>query len=230
MLELGAEEFVDLEQPAWEEAVGLVDLVFDAVGGTVLDRSAAVLRAGGTLVSISRPPTVRPDEGRAMYFIVEPDRGHLAQVVDRHRQGRLRPLVGSVRPLAEAPDAFRASPGRPGRPSSPSRDAARPSGAGVPPRRKAVTPMDLKLELIVLPVSDVDRAKAFYEALGFRLDLDKAASENWRAVHFTPPGSGARSSSARASRPCRRAPRRACTSSSPTSRRAVRNSSTAASR
>ncbi|MET9471766.1 VOC family protein [Streptomyces sp. NPDC002917] len=49
--------------------------------------------------------------------------------------------------------------------------------------------MDLKLELIMLPVSDVDRAKAFYEAAGFRLDLDKAASEEWRAVHFTPPGS-----------------------------------------
>ncbi|AVH54738.1 MULTISPECIES: VOC family protein [Streptomyces] len=49
--------------------------------------------------------------------------------------------------------------------------------------------MDLKLELIVLPVSDVDRAKAFYEKLGFRLDVDKAASEDWRAVHFTPPGS-----------------------------------------
>ncbi len=49
--------------------------------------------------------------------------------------------------------------------------------------------MDLKLELIMLPVSDVDRAKAFYEAAGFRLDLDKAVSENWRAVHFTPPGS-----------------------------------------
>ncbi|MBD0420267.1 glyoxalase [Streptomyces sp. TRM S81-3] len=49
--------------------------------------------------------------------------------------------------------------------------------------------MDLKLELIVLPVSDVDRAKAFYEAAGFRLDLDAAASEDWRAVHFTPPGS-----------------------------------------
>ncbi|GGQ49870.1 glyoxalase [Streptomyces althioticus] len=49
--------------------------------------------------------------------------------------------------------------------------------------------MDLKLELVVLPVSDVDRAKAFYEAMGFRLDLDKAAGEDWRAVHFTPPGS-----------------------------------------
>ncbi|MGA5077120.1 NADP-dependent oxidoreductase [Streptomyces griseoincarnatus] len=115
VLELGAEEFVDLEQPAWEEAVGLVDLVFDAVGGTVLDRSAAVLRAGGALISISRPPTVRPENGRAMYFIVEPDRDDLAQVVDRHRQGRLRPLVGSVRPLAEAPDAFRTKSGTAGK-------------------------------------------------------------------------------------------------------------------
>ncbi|MGW5277713.1 VOC family protein [Streptomyces sp. NPDC004044] len=49
--------------------------------------------------------------------------------------------------------------------------------------------MDLKLELIVLPVSDVDRAKTFYAAAGFRLDLDKAPSESWRAVHLTPPGS-----------------------------------------
>ncbi|MGW3248878.1 VOC family protein [Streptomyces sp. NPDC001070] len=49
--------------------------------------------------------------------------------------------------------------------------------------------MYTKLELIVLPVSDVDRAKAFYEAAGFRLDLDMPVSEDWRAVHFTPPGS-----------------------------------------
>jgi catechol 2,3-dioxygenase-like lactoylglutathione lyase family enzyme len=49
--------------------------------------------------------------------------------------------------------------------------------------------MNLKLELIVLPVSDVDRAKAFYEAAGFRLDVDAAPSGDWRAVHLTPPGS-----------------------------------------
>jgi catechol 2,3-dioxygenase-like lactoylglutathione lyase family enzyme len=58
-----------------------------------------------------------------------------------------------------------------------------------PTSRKKDTDMDLKLELIVLPVSDVDRAKAFYEKAGFRLDLDVDASEDWRAVHFTPPGS-----------------------------------------
>ncbi|SFF96262.1 Glyoxalase-like domain-containing protein [Streptomyces mirabilis] len=49
--------------------------------------------------------------------------------------------------------------------------------------------MDLKLEVFVLPVSDVDRAKAFYEKAGFRLDLDQTANEDWRGVQFTPPGS-----------------------------------------
>ncbi|MFD9003752.1 VOC family protein [Streptomyces sp. NPDC059582] len=49
--------------------------------------------------------------------------------------------------------------------------------------------MNLKLEMIVLPVSDIDRAKAFYEKAGFRLDVDHRASEKVRVVHFTPPGS-----------------------------------------
>ncbi|MFI8185275.1 VOC family protein [Actinacidiphila glaucinigra] len=49
--------------------------------------------------------------------------------------------------------------------------------------------MDLKLEMIVLPVSDIDRAKAFYEKVGFRLDVDYTASDDFRVVHFTPPGS-----------------------------------------
>ncbi|WP_328884922.1 VOC family protein [Streptomyces sp. NBC_00316] len=49
--------------------------------------------------------------------------------------------------------------------------------------------MDLKLEMIVLPVSDIDRAKAFYEKVGFRLDVDYTANEDFRVVHFTPPGS-----------------------------------------
>lgn len=49
--------------------------------------------------------------------------------------------------------------------------------------------MDLKLEVIVLPVSDVDRARSFYEAAGFRLDIDHVAGEDYRVVQFTPPGS-----------------------------------------
>jgi catechol 2,3-dioxygenase-like lactoylglutathione lyase family enzyme len=51
--------------------------------------------------------------------------------------------------------------------------------------------MDMKLEVVVLPVSDVERAKRFYEKLGFRLDVDVAPNENYRAVHLTPPGSQA---------------------------------------
>jgi predicted enzyme related to lactoylglutathione lyase len=49
--------------------------------------------------------------------------------------------------------------------------------------------MDLKLEAIVLPVTDVDRAKAFYEQAGFNLDVDHQPNEEFRVVQFTPPGS-----------------------------------------
>lgn len=48
---------------------------------------------------------------------------------------------------------------------------------------------DLKLEVVVIPVSDVDRSKAFYQRLGWRLDADFAAGDGWRVVQFTPPGS-----------------------------------------
>ena len=49
--------------------------------------------------------------------------------------------------------------------------------------------VDLKLEVVVLPVSDVDRAKRFYEGLGWRLDGDFSGVEDWRGVQMTPPGS-----------------------------------------
>ena len=49
--------------------------------------------------------------------------------------------------------------------------------------------VDLKLEVVVIPVSDVDRAKRFYESLGWRLDADFVAGEHWRGVQMTPPGS-----------------------------------------
>ncbi len=51
--------------------------------------------------------------------------------------------------------------------------------------------MDMKLEVIVLPVADVDRAKGFYEAMGFRLDADFSADGGFRVVQLTPPGSEA---------------------------------------
>src|ERR1700748_532449 len=48
--------------------------------------------------------------------------------------------------------------------------------------------MDFRLEVVVIPVSDVDRAKAFYEGLGWRLDADFAAGPDFRVVQLTPPG------------------------------------------
>jgi catechol 2,3-dioxygenase-like lactoylglutathione lyase family enzyme len=55
------------------------------------------------------------------------------------------------------------------------------------PRARTV---DMKLEVVVIPVSDVDRAKDFYGGLGWRLDADFAAGDDWRVIQFTPPGSG----------------------------------------
>jgi catechol 2,3-dioxygenase-like lactoylglutathione lyase family enzyme len=49
--------------------------------------------------------------------------------------------------------------------------------------------VDMKLEIVVIPVSDVDRAKAFYARLGWRLDADFASGDGWRVIQFTPPGS-----------------------------------------
>ncbi len=51
--------------------------------------------------------------------------------------------------------------------------------------------MDMKLEVVVVPVSDVDRAKRFYQTLRFRLDIDYIAGENFRVAQLTPPGSEA---------------------------------------
>jgi len=57
------------------------------------------------------------------------------------------------------------------------------------PAQTSAPTVDLKLEVVVIPVSDVDRAKRFYEGLGWRVDADFAGDGNWRVVQFTPPGS-----------------------------------------
>jgi NADPH:quinone reductase-like Zn-dependent oxidoreductase len=64
------------------------------------------VRAGGTLVTIIGPPTVRPADGRAIFFVVEPDRLQLEHLAERVWSGRLHPIIGAVRPLAEAMAAF----------------------------------------------------------------------------------------------------------------------------
>jgi NADPH:quinone reductase-like Zn-dependent oxidoreductase len=104
-LGLGTDVFVDLQADRLEEA-GEVDVLFDIFGGEILERSAPLVRAGGTVVTIAGPPTARPAVGRAIFFIVEPDRFRLADLAERVRSGRLKPVIGAVRPLTEAPSAF----------------------------------------------------------------------------------------------------------------------------
>ena len=114
VLGIGADVFVDLQGERLEDA-GEVDVVLDVIGGDVLDRSAALVRPGGTLVTVAAPPKVRPLDGRAIFFIVEPDRGRLVELARRVQDGRLRPIIGAVHPLAEAPAAFaptRRTPGK----------------------------------------------------------------------------------------------------------------------
>jgi catechol 2,3-dioxygenase-like lactoylglutathione lyase family enzyme len=60
----------------------------------------------------------------------------------------------------------------------------------IPGNTADVANVDMKLEVVVIPVSDVDRAKAFYGKLGWRLDIDVVAGDDFRAMQFTPPGSG----------------------------------------
>jgi NADPH:quinone reductase-like Zn-dependent oxidoreductase len=101
VLDFGAQEFVDLENDALED-VGAVDLVLDVIGGDVQKRSAALVKAGGTLVSIVGPVEARPADGLAVDFVVEADRRELGEIVQRVRDGRLRTNIGTVATLDDA--------------------------------------------------------------------------------------------------------------------------------
>lgn len=101
--ELGVHTFLESEKL---EDAGEVDVVFDVIGGDVLARSAALVRAGGTIVSIAEAPKTQPRNGRAMYLLVEADRARLVDLAARVRDGRLKPVVGAVLPLADAAAAF----------------------------------------------------------------------------------------------------------------------------
>ena len=104
-LDFGAKEFVDLDNDALED-VGGVDLVFDVIGGDIGKRSAGLIRAGGTLVSIVGPAEARPVDGLAVDFVVVSDRAQLSEVVRRVRDGRLRTNIGNVSTLDDAVAAF----------------------------------------------------------------------------------------------------------------------------
>ena len=104
-LDFGAQEFVDLDKDVLED-IGKVDLVFDVLGGDILKRSAGVIRAGGTLVTITGPTDARPAGGLTVDFVVVPDRAQLSEVVQRLREGRLRTNIGTIGTLDDAVAAF----------------------------------------------------------------------------------------------------------------------------
>lgn len=109
--ELGADEFIDLEQQPFEEAAGAVDLALDLVGGDILKRTWGVIRPGGALVSVVADPVVlapEPLQARGAFFIVTPNRDQLIELARRIDSGALRPIVGAVRPLPDGRAAFEA--------------------------------------------------------------------------------------------------------------------------
>src|SRR3954452_21911534 len=101
VLDFGAHEFLDLENDALEDLSG-VDLVFDVIGGEIQQRSAALIRPGGILVSVVGPVEAPPAGGTAVDFVVEADRAQLAEIAERVRDGRLRPNVGLTASLDDA--------------------------------------------------------------------------------------------------------------------------------
>src|SRR5262249_15900488 len=113
-LDFGAQEFVDLDNDALEH-VGGVDLVFDVIGGDIQKRSARLIRAGGTLVTIAGPTDARPPHRPAIDFVLVSDRAQLSQIVQRVRDGRLRTNIGNIATLDDAVAAFNRTERRKGK-------------------------------------------------------------------------------------------------------------------
>ena len=113
-LDFGANEFVDLDSDTLED-IGGVDLVFDVIGGDIQKRSAALIRSGGTLVTVFAPTEVRPADGLTIDFVVEADRAQLTEIVQRVRDGRLRTNIGKVASLEDAVATFNSTERRAGK-------------------------------------------------------------------------------------------------------------------
>ncbi len=108
--ELGADEVIDYTTTRFEEVVHGVDLVLDTVGGDTLQRSWQVIQPGGMLVSIaSPPPPASVANGQAVrfaFFVVEPNHNELIQIGEWIEAGRVRPVIDTVFPLAQARQAY----------------------------------------------------------------------------------------------------------------------------
>src|SRR5512135_474104 len=109
---LGLAEVIEYPGTRFEEVVNQVDLVFDTVGGDRLQRSPAVVRSGGRLVSVAAEPPQAQAIARGIttrYFVVEPNGHQLVELAKLADNGSLRPVIDEVFPLANARQAFERS-------------------------------------------------------------------------------------------------------------------------
>jgi NADPH:quinone reductase-like Zn-dependent oxidoreductase len=106
VLDLGADEFVDVEHDGWETTVGPVDLVYDIIGGDVLARSSAIVKPGGAVVSIMAPPPTDRDDIRTVHFVRDANGAQLREITRLVEDGTVRPDVSAVYPLPDTRAAF----------------------------------------------------------------------------------------------------------------------------
>jgi NADPH:quinone reductase-like Zn-dependent oxidoreductase len=105
--QLGADEVIDYETSRFEDQVGNVDIVFDAVGGNTLNRSWTVLKPSGRIVTIAADSEATADQRvKDAFFIVEPNQEQLLEVAKLLDAGSLKAFVSAVVPLKEASIAY----------------------------------------------------------------------------------------------------------------------------
>ena len=113
---LGADQVIDVQRARFEDVVAGVDVVLDTVGGETQDRSFAVLKPGGIMVSAVAPPDQRKaarHSVRALFFLVDVSSQRLEQIASLIEAGELTPSVGEVVPLSDARIAHEMLAGRP---------------------------------------------------------------------------------------------------------------------
>jgi NADPH:quinone reductase-like Zn-dependent oxidoreductase len=106
VLELGADEFVDVERDDWDSAVPPVDLVYDLIGGDVLARSPAIVKPGGAVVSVMTPVPTDRDDIRTVHFVRDASGAELRAIGRLVDEGVVRPQVSAVYALPDARAAF----------------------------------------------------------------------------------------------------------------------------
>jgi NADPH:quinone reductase-like Zn-dependent oxidoreductase len=116
-LRLGAQQVIDYHTERFEDVAKNVNVVFDAVGGSTLQRSWGVLAPGGRLVTIVSTVKSADDERtKQALFFVEPNRQQLCEIAAMLDAGQLRPVVGAAVPFDQAALAYAREPVRNRRP------------------------------------------------------------------------------------------------------------------